>query len=96
MTLSQRCEYHLKPLFPSLYAQVLISNPVAMCHRISAGADVNDYLLGLGAQKGKTPTNGGLKILSLGQGQGPIAERLMVSGRCVERNKSRGGGVLSY
>ena len=50
---------------------------------LSAGADVNDYLLGLGAQKGKTPTNGGLKILSLGQGQGPIAERLMVSGRCV-------------
>ncbi|CAM9419366.1 unnamed protein product, partial [Ectocarpus fasciculatus] len=48
---------------------------------LSAGADVNDYLLGLGAQKGKTPTNGGLKILSLGQGQGPIAERLMVSGR---------------
>lgn len=50
---------------------------------LSAGADVNDYLLGLGAQKGKTPTNGGLKILSLGQGQGPIAERLMVSGRYV-------------
>eukprot|EP00752_Nemacystus_decipiens_P017827 g15983.t1 len=48
---------------------------------LSAGADVNDYLLGLGAQQGKTPTNGGLKILSLGQGQGPIAERLMVSGR---------------
>lgn len=52
-------------------------------HRLSAGADVNDYLLGLGAQKGKTPTNGGLKILSLGQGQGPIAERLMVTGRCA-------------
>ena len=47
----------------------------------SAGADVNDYLLGLGAQMGKTPTNGGLKILSLGQGQGPIAERLMGYGR---------------
>lgn len=55
----------------------------------SAGADVNDYLLGLGAQKGKTPTNGGLKILSLGQGQGPIAERLMVSGRHVKKQCSR-------
>lgn len=51
---------------------------------LSAGADVNDYLLGLGGQKGKTPANGGLKILSLGQGQGPIAERLMVSGRYCE------------
>lgn len=49
----------------------------------SAGADVNDYLLGLGHQQGKTTSNGGLKILSLGQGQGPIAERLMETGRFV-------------
>lgn len=47
----------------------------------SAGADINDYLLELGTKQGKTPTNGGLKILSLGQGQGPIAERLMELGR---------------
>lgn len=42
---------------------------------LSPGADINDYLLELAKQEGKEGT--GLKIISLGQGQGPIAEALM-------------------
>ena len=81
------------PLPPPAYDHYLYFRFYPNFHRLSAGADVNDYLLGLGAQKGKTPTNGGLKILSLGQGQGPIAERLMVAGRCVRgENEGEGGG----
>lgn len=41
---------------------------------LSPGADINDYLLELAKNKGKL-ASGGLKIISLGQGQGPIAER---------------------
>eukprot|EP00501_MAST-03F_sp_TOSAG23-6_P001833 GSMAST32.ASY1.ANO1.1911.1 assembled CDS len=47
---------------------------------LSRGADVMDVLLNLAKSKGKDgPDN--LKIVSLGQGQGPIAESLMESGR---------------
>ena len=42
------------------------------------GADPNDALLDLGARLDKED---GLKIISLGQGQGPIAERLMSQAR---------------
>ncbi|DBA02677.1 TPA: hypothetical protein N0F65_010502 [Lagenidium giganteum] len=42
---------------------------------LSPGADINDYLLELAKQEGKDGS--GLKIISLGQGQGPIAEALM-------------------
>ncbi|TYZ58010.1 hypothetical protein PybrP1_003505 [[Pythium] brassicae (nom. inval.)] len=42
---------------------------------LSPGADINDYLLELAKQEGKDGP--GLKIISLGQGQGPIAEALM-------------------
>ncbi|KAE9330777.1 Dynein heavy chain 6, axonemal [Phytophthora fragariae] len=42
---------------------------------LSPGADINDYLLELAKQEGKD--GAGLKIISLGQGQGPIAEALM-------------------
>merc|ERR1711968_403596 len=45
---------------------------------LSPGADPNDALLDLGARLGKED---GLKIISLGQGQGPIAERLMSQAR---------------
>jgi dynein heavy chain len=41
---------------------------------LSPGADINDYLLKLAADKEKDDT---IKIISLGQGQGPIAEALM-------------------
>jgi len=40
---------------------------------LSPGADPTDYLLQLAESKGKG--SGGLRIISLGQGQGPIAER---------------------
>jgi dynein heavy chain len=40
---------------------------------LSPGADPTDYLLQLAASKGKEGS--GLRIISLGQGQGPIAER---------------------
>lgn len=40
---------------------------------LSSGADPTDYLLQLAESKGKSGS--GLKIISLGQGQGPIAER---------------------
>jgi len=45
---------------------------------LSPGADINDYLHALAVKQGKDAQ---LKIISLGQGQGPIAERLMESGR---------------
>jgi len=45
---------------------------------LSPGADINDYLMELAKNKGKDSQ---LKIISLGQGQGPIAERLMETGR---------------
>ncbi len=40
---------------------------------LSPGADPTDYLVNLAESKGKG--GGGLRIISLGQGQGPIAER---------------------
>ncbi len=46
---------------------------------LSPGADPVDYLLKLGREKGKTGP--GLKIVSLGQGQGPIAESMMEAAR---------------
>ena len=42
---------------------------------LSPGADPTDYLLQLAESKGKTGT--GLRIISLGQGQGPIAEKAL-------------------
>jgi dynein heavy chain len=47
---------------------------------LSPGADPNDYLISLGASKGKR-INEKLRIISLGQGQGPIAEALIGQGR---------------
>ena len=48
---------------------------------LSPGADINDYLLALAEDKGKPAIEGKLKIISLGQGQGPVAESLMGAGR---------------
>jgi dynein heavy chain len=48
---------------------------------LSPGADVNDYLLALAEEKGKPVLEGKLRIISLGQGQGPVAESLMTNGR---------------
>jgi len=42
---------------------------------LSSGADPTDYLLSLAEAKGKG--DGGLKIISLGQGQGPRAEKFI-------------------
>jgi dynein heavy chain len=47
---------------------------------LSPGADVNDSLLQLGAERNMTQANGRLRIISLGQGQGVIAERMMQEG----------------
>ena len=41
---------------------------------LSTGADIMDYLLDLAGRAGKRE---GMKLISLGQGQGPVAERLM-------------------
>ncbi|KAH9121803.1 hypothetical protein LEN26_010526 [Aphanomyces euteiches] len=46
---------------------------------LSPGADITDYLLELAKNEGKDGP--GLKIISLGQGQGPIAEALMKTAR---------------
>lgn len=52
------------------------SNPeTPLIFVLSPGADINDYLLELAKQEGKD--GAGLKIISLGQGQGPIAEALI-------------------
>lgn len=50
---------------------------------LSPGADINDYLLELAKNKGKL-ASGGLKIISLGQGQGPIAERCVFTKRIMD------------
>jgi len=47
---------------------------------LTSGADPTQYLLQLGKQKGYE-TGDNLKMVSLGQGQGPIAERLIAEGR---------------
>merc|ERR1711998_294957 len=47
---------------------------------LSSGADPNDYLIALAKDKGKR-LNENLRIISLGQGQGPIAEALFKQGR---------------
>ena len=52
---------------------------------LSPGADPTDYLLSLAESKGKGGT--GLRIISLGQGQGPIAER------AIEQSQSSGDWV---
>ena len=46
---------------------------------LSPGADPVDYLIKLAREKGKAGP--GLKIVSLGQGQGPIAEGMMEAAR---------------
>ena len=46
---------------------------------LTSGADPTQYLLQLGREQGFTPGDN-LKMVSLGQGQGPIAERLMAEG----------------
>ncbi len=46
---------------------------------LSPGADPVDYLLKLAKEKGKAGT--GLRMISLGQGQGPIAEGMMEAAR---------------
>ena len=48
---------------------------------LSPGADPTDYLLQLAQSKGKG--GGGLRIISLGQGQGPIAERAIETAQKV-------------
>jgi dynein heavy chain len=53
------------------YGDSLSTTPLIFI--LSPGADPTDYLLQLAASKGKD--GGGLRIISLGQGQGPIAER---------------------
>ena len=52
---------------------------------LSPGADPTDYLLQLAEAKGKSGS--GLRIISLGQGQGPIAER------AIDQAKRLGGWV---
>eukprot|EP01041_Mallomonas_annulata_P002945 gene2945-5789_t len=52
---------------------------------LSPGADPTDYLLQLAESKGKSGS--ALRIISLGQGQGPIAER------CLELAQRTGGWV---
>ncbi|GBG24991.1 Dynein heavy chain 6, axonemal [Hondaea fermentalgiana] len=46
---------------------------------LSPGADINDYFLEIARECGKSGAR--TKMISLGQGQGPIAERLIVEGR---------------
>ena len=45
---------------------------------LTSGADPTQYLLSLGKQQGYE-TGSNLKMVSLGQGQGPIAERLIIT-----------------
>ena len=49
---------------------------------LTSGADPTQYLLALGKQHGYE-TGSNLKMVSLGQGQGPIAERLISEGKGV-------------
>ena len=56
------------------------SNMTPLIFILSPGADINDYLLELASKKGKD-TLASRGIISLGQGQGVIAERLMAQAR---------------
>ena len=49
---------------------------------LTSGADPTQYLLSLGKQQGYE-TGSNLKMVSLGQGQGPIAERLISEGKAA-------------
>ena len=67
-------EFSESPAFNLEGAYQDSTNVTPLIFVLSPGADINDYLLELAKNKGKLATNG-LKIISLGQGQGPIAER---------------------
>jgi hypothetical protein len=54
---------------------------------LSPGADPVDYLFKLAKAKGKS---GGLKIISLGQGQGPLAQQLRTAAATAEGPERRG------
>ncbi|GMH64114.1 hypothetical protein TrST_g1151 [Triparma strigata] len=56
------------------------TNMTPLIFILSPGADINDYLLELAKNKGKD-TLASRGIISLGQGQGIIAEKLMASAR---------------
>jgi dynein heavy chain, axonemal len=59
------------------YADSTSQTPIVFV--LSPGADPIDYLLKLAKSKGKAGP--GLRMISLGQGQGPIAERMMEGAR---------------
>jgi dynein heavy chain len=56
------------------------TNMTPLIFILSPGADINDYLLALARAKGKD-TLASRGIISLGQGQGPIAARLIDQGQ---------------
>lgn len=59
------------------YADSTCMTPIIFI--LSPGADINDYFLEIARERGKDGPR--TKIISLGQGQGPIAERLINEGR---------------
>ncbi len=57
------------------------TNVTPLIFILSPGADPTDYLLQLAEAKGKG--SGGLRIISLGQGQGPIAEKAITNAQAM-------------
>ena len=65
--------------FITFFPHSLHSHTCTVIFVLSSGADPTQDLLTLGERQNKSIISGGLRIISLGQGQGPTAEAAIVA-----------------